>query len=618
LLRREAVAPASDRQLPAGSWKLETHSEHLMLKTNTAITGATAFGLAVAFATIHAQVGRGGSEWLTAGGDAQRTSWIRTDAHISVDSMSKPGFELQWTTKLENPNRQAYGLGQGVSASGVTLFVPLSVVTGSSNNVYGIDSDTGYVVWQRHFEAPMSSPTASCPGGTTSAATRIVSLTPPPIAAPPTGGGRAAPGYRSVLGEPGAGAPVDVRGRPGAPPVGAGAGDPQRGRESGAGQRGADQAARSSAAAAPQRGGAGRDPAVPPIPGAPADQFGRGGLGRPSGVVYAISSDGVLHVMGLPSGKDIQRPAPFVPANSRWSDPIVVNTTLYTSTSGGCGGAPDAVWAIDLDTENKPVVSWKSGGPIVGALAFTTDGTLVAVTGPAIVTLDGKTLQPKASFKAPDSEFVTGATIFKQGEREIIAAATHDGRIVLVDATSPGGANHPTPLAMSSPGDRMAPASDALASWQEMTIVSAPAPAPAAPGAAPAGFNAPPAPSVTLGARWILVSSSNSVTAVKISDAARALLVRPGWNARAVEPATPIVVNGVVFVLETGRSATAGGEKPAVLHAYEGSTGKELWTSQQAMKAPAAPGSFWSAFGQVYVGTADGTLYAFGFADERR
>ena len=32
----------------------------------------------------------------------------------------------------------------------------------------------------------------------------------------------------------------------------------------------------------------------------------------------------------------------------------------------------------------------------------------------------------------------------------------------------------------------------------------------------------------------------------------------------------------------------------------------------------AAPGSFWSAGGQVYVGTQDGTLYAFGFNDERR
>ena len=48
-----------------------------------------------------------------------------------------------------------------------------------------------------------------------------------------------------------------------------------------------------------------------------------------------------------------------------------------------CGGAPNGVWAIDLDSEAKPVVSWKTnGGGIVGAIAFTADGTLLAAIGP--------------------------------------------------------------------------------------------------------------------------------------------------------------------------------------------------------------------------------------------
>ncbi len=148
-----------------------------------------------------AQVGRGGSEWLTAQGDAQRTSWIRTDAKISVETMSKPGFELQWTSKLDNQPRRLNGLAQGVTANGVTLFVPMSVVAGSSNNVYAIDNDTGYVVWKRHFDATMPAPTTACPGGITAAATRIVTSCPPwprrrrrrrrP-------GGRGGAGYRSV------------------------------------------------------------------------------------------------------------------------------------------------------------------------------------------------------------------------------------------------------------------------------------------------------------------------------------------------------------------------------------------------------------------------------------
>ena len=37
-----------------------------------------------------------------------------------------------------------------------------------------------------------------------------------------------------------------------------------------------------------------------------------------------------------------------------------------------------------------------------------------------------------------------------------------------------------------------------------------------------------------------------------------------------------------------------------------------------AMTTFASPGSFWTGTGQIYVGAHDGTLYAFGFNDERR
>ena len=194
------------------------------------MTGATAFGIAVLVAATHAQVGRGGSAWLTSHADAQRTSWIRSDALISVPAMSKPGFDLQWKTTLDNANRRNYGLGSGVSAPGVTLFVPMQLVTGSSNNVYAIDSDTGYLVWHRHFDATLPAATDACPGGTLSAATRIVSASPPAVTAEAQrgGGGRATQGYHSVIGQPGEGAPVEVRGggagRGGAPPAAGGRG----------------------------------------------------------------------------------------------------------------------------------------------------------------------------------------------------------------------------------------------------------------------------------------------------------------------------------------------------------------------------------------------------------
>ena len=540
-----------------------------MLRRHQAFVGAIAFGIAVLVALGQAQVGRGGSAWLTARGDAQRTSWTRTDALISVAAMSKPGFELQWQTKLDNENRRNYGIGGGVSAPGVTLFVPMSLVTGSSNNIYAVDSDTGFLVWQRHFDAPLPAATDACPGGTTSAPTRIVSLSPPAVtAAAPPGGGRATQGYHSVLGQPGEGAPVEVRG-----------GGPGRGGAAPAAGRGAAGPPNAAGAApgrgAPQGGGFGRGPSEP-IPGAPPEQVaGGGGLNRPSGVVYAISSDGVLHVMGLQSGKDLQKPAPFVPANSRWSDPIAVGTMLYTSTSGGCGGAPDAVWAIDLESASKPVVSWKSDAPLLGSVAFTTDGTLVVATQTAVITLDPKTLQPKASVKAPGVEFIAGPTIFKKGDREIIAAAAKNG-IFLVDTGTLGTDQKPA-FSVSRLGPENVIATDALSTWQD----------------------------------WLLAPTEHSLAALMISEAPGTAALAPRWTAsNLAAPATPIIVNGVVFVLERGSTS--------VLHAYEGTTGKELWSSRKAMTAAAAPGSFWTAFGQVYVGTTDGTLYAFGFNDERR
>jgi hypothetical protein len=358
------------------------------------------------------------------------------------------------------------------------------------------------------------------------------------------------------------------------------------------------------------------------IPGSPRQDEGNSPFGflfRPSGVAYVVSSDGMLHVIGLPSGKDIQRPAPFLPANAKWSAPIAVDTTLYAATSGNCGGAPNGVWAIDLDSEAKPVVSWKTGGGgVVGAIAFTTDGTLLAAIGPgqasgdgkanAIVALDAKTLQVKDWYTEPSAEFVTGPTVISQNNKDLVAAATKDGRVLLLDAASLGGANHATALAASKPvlGAGATIAADALAAWQ------------------PSG-----------GGSWILVPvagrpstdgggangavSAGAVVALKVGDTGSPT-VEPGWVSHDLaSPSTPVIVNGVVFALATGASsAPAGRGTAAVLHAYDGTTGKRLWTSGKAMSSAASPGSMWSGLGQVYVGMRDGTLHAFGFDDERR
>ena len=333
----------------------------------------------------------------------------------------------------------------------------------------------------------------------------------------------------------------------------------------------------------------------------------------------------MLHVLGLPSGKDIQRPAEFLPANAKWSDAVAVNTTLYAATSSGCGTAPNAVWAIDLANEAKPVVSWRNtGGRIVGRIALTSDGTIIAAIGPgpvtgdgkanAIVALDSKTLQVKDWYTSPSAEFVTGPTILRHNDKDVVIAATKDGRVMLFDAASLGGANHDTPLTASPSvlGAGITIAADALAAWQQT-------PATAGAGASTSWVLVPVSGLPVSATPTSNARATGAVAALKLGGGATPTLERAWVSGNLSAPATPVIVNGVVFALSTGRPAIAGGPgTAAVLHAYDAVTGKALWNSAKAMTTFASPGSFWSAFGQVYVGTHDGKLHAFGFLDERR
>jgi hypothetical protein len=258
---------------------------------------------------------------------------------------------------------------------------------------------------------------------------------------------------------------------------------------------------------------------------------------------------------------------------------------------------------------------------VVGAVAFTSDGTLIASIGPgtatgdgkanAIVALDAKSLQVKDWFSQATAAFATGPTILRHGEKELVVAATTDGRVMVLDAKSLGGADHATPLHSSKPLSAQGGtvSADALAAWQQS--------------------NGSPA-------SWILVPingrlaaaspptngpiSAGAVVALKLADTGTAISLEPNWvSHNLAAAATPIIVNGVVFTLATGvPSAPGGAGTPAVLHAYDGATGKRLWQSAKAMTTHASPGSLWSGLGQIYVGTQDGTLHAFGFDDERR
>ena len=553
-----------------------------------------------------------GGEWPTALADAQRTNWLRSDPNISTETLAKSGFELQWRAGLEG-QRGLKPAVQGVTANGVTLFTPLSIVTGP-NDAIAIDNDTGETFWYKSFgaAAPGSGACAAAPV----AATRQAPLIPaaPTVGAAPGRGGRA--GYSSAVGNPGEGAPIPAG-------AGRGGGAAAAGRGAGAPAAGAPAAGTPPAgapAAAPPAAGA---PQGPPAPGAPpaggrAGGGGGGGFGRPSGVVYALARDGMLHGVALASAKDSYKPAPFIPAGARATDLLAVNGMLYTSTTGKCGGSTDGVYAMDLASEARPVVSYKTTGTPVGVVAVTTDGAVVAVVTNGVVTLDPKTLAVKQSFTDKEMTFATGPMVLTQGGKNLIAAGTTDGRIVLFDATLSA------PLASVKVGADAGATfgADALAFFQEYSAPppdAAAAQAAAQPPAAGRGFGGAAAIPMVPGQGWLLATTRNAIVAFKIGPGDKPSLT-PAWTSRALtSPAAPLVVNNVVFAVSSGKpAAPSGAGSAAVLYGLDAMTGKEIWSSGTTLKSYIPGRALWASNSQVYVGGNDGAVYAFGFALERK
>jgi outer membrane protein assembly factor BamB len=480
------------------------------------------------------QFGRGG-DWTTSGNDAQRSSWVRTDAKISRESLQKPGFQFLWKFQLRNDS-----LTQPVLTDryiGYRGFRSLAFVGGSSGRAFAVDTDLNRLEWEMRFDAGSrpAGRSADCPGGLTSALTSptVASMSPAPTRL--GGFGRGGPA-RSGVGEPGDGAVT---------------------------------LAQALARREPP------SPAGPP--GGPrANRPGRpGGFGAPA-VVFALSGDGMLRLLNVAHGQDVQPPMKFLPPGADAHGLIVVDDVAYVATTRGCGGAPDGVWALDLET--KQVATWKSNSGVAGSVgpALGPDGTLLAATTAGqLVALEPKTLRLKDSYQARQG-FTSSPVIFEHKGRILLAAGAKDDRVYLFDTvklSKPLSAvGMPSPASESPDG--------ALASWTDSG-----------------------------GATWVVAPAATGIVALRVVDREGAPVLESGWVSRPIpSPLPPMAINGVVF-------AASGGSSPAVLYALNGSTGNELWNSGSTI-ASFARGGLAGGGGQVYLGTDDGSLYAFGFPME--
>ncbi len=216
---------------------------------------------------------------------------------------------------------------------------------------------------------------------------------------------------------------------------------------------------------------------------------------------------------------------------------------------------------------------WKRGGDDHGGGSLEQANlhlVYVATTDGELAALEPKTLTLKTAYQA-GQPFTSSPVVFEFKDKVMIAVATKDGRIHLLDTK-----DFDKAVAIADANL----ASDALASWQD-----------------------------SAGTRWILGAGRNALVALKVVDQDGALALQSGWSSPAAAPVAPLVVNGVGFTASTGAA-------PSFLYALDATTGKELWNSGKGITGAIRSGGISVGNAQVYLATADGTFYAFGFPME--
>ncbi len=367
--------------------------------------------------------------------------------------------------------------------------------------------------------------------------------------------------------------------------------------------------------------------------------------------IYSIASDGKLHVLGITDGEERSLPIQFVPPFSKNWSLNLADGVLYTNTSQGCNGASSGVYAMDLKTHQINFFQAAKGGAGIwgrAGVAISKGGMVFAGTGdgmydPAkgnlpdtILQLSTKDLKLVDYFTPPNHTYLTrkdldmgslSPVVFPWKGSEIVAAGGKEGVVYLVDAKVAGGGDHKTPLYRS--------------------------PLFANEGADFAGkgfWGAFATAEDDQGNRWLFVPAlgatasgvkfpvsngdtpDGSIMAFRIEGEAGKPTVQPAWISRDMNlPEPPIVAGGLVFAISNGEFARqskgdgalfTSAERAAkhvgntVLYAFDAATGKQLYSSGDAMPSWTHFSGISIASGRVYVTTFDSNVYAFGLKQQ--
>jgi outer membrane protein assembly factor BamB len=107
------------------------------------------------------------SDWLTFGGDPQRTGWAQGEKDIDRKNVKQ--LTLLWKTALDNEPRELTSLTAPVAAEWVVTpqgMKEVVVVGGASDNLFAMDAESGKILWKKSFTAegkPRQAPSWLCP-----------------------------------------------------------------------------------------------------------------------------------------------------------------------------------------------------------------------------------------------------------------------------------------------------------------------------------------------------------------------------------------------------------------------------------------------------------------------
>jgi outer membrane protein assembly factor BamB len=536
-------------------------------------------GLTLCSLLAHAQ--RAPQEWLTWGGDIERTGWNRAESALSKKTVGQltlkwkkqidtqvPPIEIQSGASMLTGPLVAQGVRTGRGTR--TLVYTLS----SSNTLAALDAATGEIVWQRKIETivePANPATWLCTN--TSTATPVIDKATSTI-------------YM-----------ISADGR----------------------LYGLDLATGERKMAAEF---------VPP--------YSRNwSLNLVAGFLYTTAGRGCGNGAGGDEGAG--RRAPAVAAHMLAMDlnnPAHPVTRFFTSPGrpNGAWTRAGMVWGFDsffVQTADGP---WDPAQGLWGQ-------SLLRLSPKTLEVLDYFTPRNLEEINAKDLDFASGGTIaFTFSNRPLVVSAGKEGTVYLHDARSLGGPDHRTPLfSVKAGNDEMSYASTGV--WgTAATAVNArnerwvylP-------------MWGPPSKKVTFG-RANGDATHGSIMAFQVAADGDSFKLLPKWVSRDLSvPDSPVVANGIVYAISTGENTLQRhadpryleifqkpGEPPlsrvgsltgaergqhtsrTVLYAFDAETGEELYSSKDAIDDWTHLSSITVVDGSVYVTTRQTFVYAFG------